>query len=100
MPKFTVSCCDWRLIFHFRPLDGESFSKRMYQALTATISTSKSFRPLDGESFSKQSNVQVAEIDGIPAFRPLDGESFSKLARRLAMPSCFTFPSPKRGIIF
>jgi len=36
----------------------------MYQALTATISTSKSFRPLDGESFSKQKEEVAVRRNG------------------------------------
>ena len=36
----------------FRPLDGESFSKR--DIIHAQESVYSSFRPLDGESFSKR----------------------------------------------
>ena len=40
------------VVFRFRPLDGESFSKRMFlQYMVGFVSR---FRPLDGESFSKR----------------------------------------------
>ena len=83
----------------FRPLDGESFSKRALLDLPSCAGIR--FRPLDGESFSKLVSILLL-IQHFLRFRPLDGESFSKLT---GIDSCSIdmmskFPSPRRGIIF
>ena len=61
----------------------------------------RSFRPLDGESFSKHDADWQTLID-LGGFRPLDGESFSKLITMVIISGdcIYTFPSPRRGIIF
>ena len=61
----------------FRPLDGESFSKRDEEHNERR--ENKRFRPLDGESFSKLIWVLNSLTPISLSFRPLDGESFSKL---------------------
>ena len=61
----------------------------------------QSFRPLDGESFSKR-HLECCEGCQTDCFRPLDGESFSKpylCALKDTIPG-LRFPSPRRGIIF
>ena len=64
-------------VHRFRPLDGESFSKRLIlKILVIWITKIACFRPLDGESFSKQK--KGGEKKESHCFRPLDGESFSK----------------------
>ena len=42
------------IIICFRPLDGESFSKRYSYLFFFIVILHYSFRPLDGESFSKR----------------------------------------------
>ena len=82
----------------FRPLDGESFSKRIYKSLLNST-RNMSFRPLDGESFSKL-NPSIEINRTFKGFRPLDGESFSKLRKNGYDAEVYVFPSPRRGIIF
>ena len=60
----------------FRPLDGESISKRDAQALVES-QYQACFRPLDGESISKR-NWKIESFADEASFRPLDGESISK----------------------
>ena len=43
----------------FRPLDGESFSKRSNAQLDDKTANAFRFRPLDGESFSKRGSNQL-----------------------------------------
>ena len=58
------------------------------------------FRPLDGESFSKRVSYDN-DSAGNGCFRPLDGESFSKPKHHDVIPENMDpFPSPRRGIIF
>ena len=59
----------------FRPLDGESISKR--KELLSDKEKWCGFRPLDGESISKPATLNTNSIS-ISCFRPLDGESISK----------------------
>ena len=58
-----------------------------------------SFRPLDGESISKRDSSKGNAV--IYRFRPLDGESISKqVAMILTNFISKEFPSPRRGINF
>ena len=67
----------WRR-WSFRPLDGESISKLIWEP-TVDGGSNQCFRPLDGESISKHQKWQLS-VRNIICFRPLDGESISKLA--------------------
>ena len=65
------------ILQRFRPLDGESISKRSsYQILQQH--RLQGFRPLDGESISKLSSEIWKAQSELYRFRPLDGESISK----------------------
>ncbi len=58
-----------------------------------------SFRPLDGESISKRDSSKGNAV--IYRFRPLDGESISKHDLRDFFKRYeIRFPSPRRGINF
>ena len=46
----------------FRPLDGESISKRMTEACAKYYLDNWGFRPLDGESISKRAEVRSNKI--------------------------------------
>ena len=72
----------------FRPLDGESFSKRRWRCAKTFSPSTEGFRPLDGESFSKQNLMEDyrEDITNQISFRPLDGESFSKPATYVENP--------------
>ena len=88
----------------FRPLDGESISKRDNYGLYLSNAYRHSFRPLDGESISKQQRTRE-ELQGYvdsSSFRPLDGESISKLYNNkyCRQYTNVQFPSPRRGINF
>ena len=65
------------VIRRFRPLDGESISKRENGKILKWIFLTR-FRPLDGESISKLAIFGLT-YETILGFRPLDGESISKL---------------------
>ena len=48
----------------FRPLDGESFSKRLL-SVEERRNLIQSFRPLDGESFSKPYPCKACKLQGL-----------------------------------
>ena len=80
----------------FRPLDGESISKRCLETVSNEL---PGFRPLDGESISK--HLLMYNNNYITSFRPLDGESISKhYINQNTITDLYKFPSPRRGINF
>ena len=58
------------------------------------------FRPLDGESISKRASQLVVLSQLLLRFRPLDGESISKPDGSSDSHDTILFPSPRRGINF